>query len=171
MLPRFVKVLLVSITCLGMSLIGCKKQRYTCGFNYYYVPAYVAFSGFAAADLKTVVIGSYTAGSNFSELISGDTIDASAALFAGDTASASDNYGFFQAKPGVDYKVTLPLAGKAFRITDVRRFEEKKVWEQDEACGSGSQPARIRTCGYKLDGADYTPFERSVNNWYLYLHQ
>lgn len=153
-----------------LALSGCNKE-YTCGFSYYYNPAYVAFKGFTANELETVIVGRYTGDGTFSNLIATDTIDASTALFESDTAYGADNFGFFTVAAGVDFKILVPQTGKEFRITDVRKFEDGYHWVQDDRCGSGSQPARIRSYGFKVDGAEYTPFERRVNNWYIFLNK
>ena len=158
------------MSMLLLSLWGCKKE-YTCGFSYYYNPAYVTFKGFSAGELKTVIVGRYTGDGSFSNLIATDTIDASAALFEGDTAYSADNYGFFTVASGVDFKIQVPLTGKEFKITEVRRFESGSSWVQDEHCPMGAGQARIRSFGFKLDGTEYIPFERRVNNWYIYLNK
>ncbi len=129
----------IAVMCgiLLLGLPGCKKE-YTCGFSYYYNPAYIAFKGFSADDLGLVVVSRYTANTNFNDLQGVDSIDASGALFEGDTAYNKDNYGFFTIASGVDFRIQVPKTGKEFRITNIRRFESEYSWVQDEHCALGA---------------------------------
>lgn len=148
---------------------GCKKERYICGYSYTYFPGSVVFSGFSAAALKTVVVGRYTAGSNFSALIGQDTLDASAGYFEGDTVYNSSKDGFFQTATQVDYKISLPEAGRVFELTGIRQLEKDYTWEQNERCGIGSVQTRFRPYAHKLDGIDYVFTSGAGNKWYIYL--
>lgn len=160
------KLLHLGIVLLCLS--GCRKE-YTCSYSYYYNPAYVAFAGFAATELELVIVQHYSGDGNFTTLLSTDTLDASVGIVEGDTTYNSDNYGFFTVKEGVDFKILIPGTGSEFRITDVRRFEAGASWVQDEHCAFGAGQASIRSYGFKVNGAEYPPFQRKVNNWYIYL--
>lgn len=77
-----------------LCLPGCRKEEYTCGFSYYYNPAFVAFKGFSATELELVLVQHYTGDGNFTTLLSADSLDASAGLTEGDTAYSAANTGF-----------------------------------------------------------------------------
>lgn len=154
-----------------LSLLGCKKKQYTCGFSFYYPPAYVAFKGFSVTDLNLVVLSRYTAGTGFSDLQGVDSIDGSAALFEGDVAYNKENYGFFTIISGVDYKIRIPQTGKEFLITEITKPESGMSWVQNEHCATGSGQALIRQFVLKVDGREYALVVRKINNFYVYLEK
>lgn len=153
---------------------GCGK-KYTCSYNNYYVPVSIAFVGYEVAELKEIVIRQYSAGSNFSDLISIDTIDASSAFFQTDTAYSeigNMHYsGFWGIQSGVDCLITLPGVSRDYTITGIRKGPEVITWTQEEPCSPGAGQARIVPYSATVDGVLYTPFAPVINNYFIYLER
>lgn len=155
---------------LFLLLWGCKKDPYTCSHSYYYVPAQVGFVGFSAPELELIIVNRYKAGSNFDSLLTTDTLDGSSSIVKGDTMYYKIDKSFFTVSEGADFKVSLPNAGKEFRITEVRSFEKEYTWTQKEHCAMGASQTSVRPFAFKLNGQDYPAYD-SQNSWYIFLRK
>ena len=158
-----------------LSLGGCKK-KYNCSYNYFYMGQGVAFGGFEASELKTVVLQQYEPGSNFKKLKSSDTIDASGAVFQNDTAYLSINNNtwyetfFYLGSDSVEYMVVMPEANRRYFIT-LTRSKMTESWWQDHECSMGSGQSR-NTSFYTTVNSQpckyYTPYP---NNFLICLRR
>lgn len=153
---------------------GCKK-KYTCSYNIQYLSHQVAFVGFTPAELESVIITQYIANTNFNELTKADTIDASGAFMAADTAYASYNSyhhnGFLTINVGIDYKIQIPSTGREFRITNVTDGPAQNTWQQEEHCSPGSSQLRLSPQSVTVSGGLYESGQPETNNIFLYLHR
>ena len=157
-------ILLVSIT-------SCKKKLETCSYRIEYHNPSVAFAGFSEADVKSIQIASYKANTNFTELISLDSLSQSSIVFNNDTAlkmvdTVSKNlYGFKLFEEGIDYKITCTNTGKSYLVTHVLSGEVNHTWEEVH-CSPGSSQTRFASILFDLDGS---PVDLSGNDLIFYL--
>lgn len=164
------KILKTYILSLFLLIIlnGCGKE-YTCSHSYYYVHEGIAFVGFSSAELNQVVVNRYRKGGSFSELISTDTIDASDAVFASDTAYRSaSNYSFFNVQDDADYKVSVLNANKDYTLV-LEKGPDRYTWTQGHHCSPGAYQARIVPYTILLNGQQYQPYAPFTNNYFIYL--
>lgn len=171
MLYQLGRMLLV-ITAM-IILGGCGKS-YTCSYKYFYMDEGVAFGGYSAGELGTIVVEQYALNSNFSTLLRSDTINASAAVFKGDTAylSVDGNYykSFFYIKQGQDYKVKIPVAGKEYAI-NLKGNKTSETWLQKEECSTGSGSTRNIPYEITVNGQDYPVYSTYPNNFFICLRR
>lgn len=149
-------------------LAGCSKQdgpvskqEYTCSYGYYYVKEEIAFGGFQASELDLVVLQKFKVGSNYSDLIDTDTLNASNAIFQGDTAYATinndDHRGFFSLGDSAEYKVKIPVPNREYAI-NLKRGKTSVTWTQDVPCSAGAGQTRYTSFITTLDGLRYYPY-------------
>lgn len=148
---------------------SCRKKSYTCSYKYYYISEHIAFVGYDAGQLNRVVVDRYQKGTT--SLIGTDTIDASGAVFRGDTAyhATSGSYsGFMDVSDGADYKIRVLSVGQTYTLA-LSSGAESETWEQDSHCSPGAGEARITPYAVLLGGSNYTPFAPSTNNYFIFL--
>lgn len=157
---------------------SCKKEGYTCSHSISYEFVQVSFTGFSPQQLSEVILDRYQRNSNFSTRTGSDTIDASGAVFKGDTAyfaikpnslAGRDYYeGFLDVRDDADYKITVPATGESYTIT-AGTGALSETWEQDTECSSGSTQSRIVPYNIMLNGNAYEPFFANIHNYLIFL--
>ncbi len=167
-LKKYAAVVLM-LLCLG----SCTKQ-YVCSYSYVYMPEQIAFAGYTPGELSQVVFQQYKAGSSFSELKSTDTMDASGAVFKGDTAYLAVNTpsyrGFFSVREGIDYKVSVLQANKDYSIV-LKSGKDGESWTQQEHCSPGASNSRPVPYFTTVNGAEYQAYAPYPNNFFICLRR
>jgi len=168
--------LLISGVMIAFS--ACRKEQYTCMYSIdYAAPCSVAFTGFTASELDTIILERYRGGSNFADLISRDTLSFTDPVFAGDTAYAAEaedsisHKGFWSLR-AEDYRVLLPTAGRTYEITGARIGPSSYSWTQQEHCSPGAGTPRIATLeNIHVDHQPVNPVGEKANWYFIYLRK
>ncbi len=153
---------------------SCEKN-YTCSFDYYYIGVHVSFGGYTPAELSNIVLQKFEPGSNFSVLLSSDTINASNATFEGDTAylaiEPSFHRGFFTLTADNDYKIKMLTAGNREYAMNLTKGATSYTWTQTRHCSPGASQARISPFNVNLDGTGIKLYSTSTNNYFICLRR
>ncbi len=176
----FRKVLIAAV--LPVWVLGsCSKElepivpsEYTCSYSISYENEAIAFKGYSPTELSKVILQKFKVGSNYSVLIGTDTLDASGAVFRGDTAYLSvDNFsyrGFFSLRDSVDYKVDIPNANKEYTIS-LKRGDASKTWTQRSPCSPGASEMRYNSFSVLLNGRNYYPYVTMPHRYFICLQR
>ena len=124
------KYLLITLLLIGSA--ACNK-RTTCSVPGSRIGAFVAFKGFVLQELDTIVVQRYPPDGLFAQLQKSDTLIAPALLLKGDTALGANGFGGFMINEEHDFKVVLPVTGRAIRITGIRyRYDAPYTYQSDD---------------------------------------
>lgn len=152
--------------------VGCKK-KYTCSYNYSYQRPGLSLVGFSTMEINQMVVRKYAGNSNFSQLISSDTIKVPNPVFMGDTAYAKGsgyaNDGFLTPEVGYDYKIESPSTQQTFTITNIDASKQSETWTQEQHCSPGSSQIRITTYSLKINGVPAYPYYVHTNSFLFCL--
>lgn len=146
-----------------LAIAGCKKEKYTCEHNIYYIrPLNLAFAGFTPAELDTIVVSSYTGNTSMTDLIRTDTILSVAPLFQNNIAYAPDSTNgtvtFPALKNNVDYQVNVVSAARLFAVTGASTGPSFHRWTQETRCSPGAyQPEIYTLLNIHVDGQPVSP--------------
>lgn len=104
------------------------------------------FSGFSEAELGTIIIKEYAAGSNFTQRTDSaylqDTINYRLER-KGDSLYLNPSEGRLKLRTGNDYQIELPAAGQTYRITDIRVLQIQDQCNGKSICINPVQSLRI----------------------------
>jgi len=158
---------------LSLQGVQCAK-KYTCSHSNIYQPVSVAFIGYTAAQLETIIIVSFAANTGLANPLSADTFHSGQVLREGDTTyNFLDTFhyhrGFIKATGGLDYKVILPAVAKEYIISEIREGESISTWEQKNHCSPGAGAANIVPLHSTVSGGNYENGYAEANNYYIFL--
>jgi hypothetical protein len=156
------KYLLYILAFVSVVFSGCKKKIVHCEDSMYEIPFGLAFVGFNAASVDTLIRVSYSPGSNFSDPVKTDTFFTLTPVLNNDTfysAIAGNRY--------IECKIYLPGETDTFFIKDVK-YPEPRKWDEPENCLS----ARATTASpyeLQLNGTVMQPDWHSLQSYNIYL--
>ena len=99
-----------------------------------------ALQGFDSNELKRILVSKYTAGDGFLQALSTDSF----------AASDLEQYAFMPF--GYDFKLSLPSAGKNFRITEIRQG----LREEDKGGLTNECEVCYNDIYYRIEGVEKT---------------
>jgi hypothetical protein len=157
-LPSFFIIVLI----IPLLLASCKKE-YICSSPVQYWSPSIAFAGFSESEIKSIIIWTYKENTDFSELLSTDSLAQSSIVFKSDTAfSKFDTLsktatGFKSIHEGYDYKIQCLQNGKMFLITNIASGDSVKTWVKDTECPFGAGQTISKSVSFNVNGVAAYP--------------
>lgn len=151
-------------------LASCKRKNAICHYSIFYLRGtYVAFSGFSAQDLDTIIIRRYQPGSQFQQLVDTVTSFADTNFRKNDIAYCDfNNLNFFISE--YDYEYFVKSTNSLFRISDIETGEKSGTREGSPDCSPGSGSAQILPyTSVMVNGKKTTPFNDGQMMYYVLL--
>lgn len=156
--------------CCSLLLLSCKQKEVSCSAVRYKVPSAVAFKGYTAPELQTILVRRYVPNTTFQQWQGTDTIRPSNITLRGDTAYATATY-----EPlvflyrGSDYELVLPAASHTYRISSIHYSNDTIVyWTRTKDCGTYGT-FTLGADGMTVDGrpADGLPYLHGAAAWII----
>ncbi len=146
--------------------LGCAKGKHTCNLTIDYPEQYILFKGFSETDLETIIVNRYQKYTNYTTLLSSDTVSPLQITVSGDTAFQNNNdplnMGFHNIVRNYDY--TVNVSGHLYQIAPVDTGSTSLSWEQTASCPDNKQTASF---GATVNDQFTLPVTVSSSNYFI----
>ncbi|MNS17928.1 hypothetical protein D3C72_496120 [compost metagenome] len=136
--------LIVSFLLLGyIVILSCGKKEYGCAYPYNYRPFGLAFVGYDSAEVAQLVMQTYAKNTNYTQLISSDTMLAVDIEQRHDTIFQNGHMAFFEIKESNDYKIKIINTGEVLTIDSIQSGPATYSWTSATPCSPGAGQPRL----------------------------
>jgi hypothetical protein len=158
-----------------LAITACKQSQTKCTRHIIELPCDVAFAGFSANELDTVVLTQYNAATGFVELLQTDTLFISAAQVKNGIAysdTSSYRYKGFFTLQNRNYKVYFPEINREYKITDITSppVADTFVTTADH-CSMGAGSPDFRSVSARIDGLEAPVSTPNANNFFILIYR
>lgn len=163
-------ITIASLLLACLSVTSCHKEEYGCAYPYYYRPFGLAFVGYDSVAIAQLVLETYTKNTNYTQLLSSDTLLGVSLEQRLDTIFRNGHWPFFEIKADSDYKVKIVNTGESFTIDSIQTGPATYSWNSATPCSPGAGQPRIM--GYKsfrVNGVPQHPEMYFTNNFVYYI--
>jgi hypothetical protein len=163
------KILILLIS--SILIAGCKQDQVECVRHFTNLPCDVAFFGFSANELDTIILRQYKAATGYIDLLENDTLFITAPQFKNGVAySDTSSYrykGFFTLTEGVNYKLIFPANNKEYLISNIVAGPATDTFITTDHCPLGTGGPWLTTVSSKINGEVAQLWTPNANNFFI----